>query len=92
MTEFVVELYAARSDATAVALAAERARSAAEVLSREGSAVRFVRAIFMPEDETCFLLFEAATADVVRMAALRASLPVERVVASERLIDKGGMR
>jgi hypothetical protein len=42
--------------------------------------VRFVRAVFVPEDEMCFYLYEAASAEQVREAARRAELPHESVV------------
>jgi hypothetical protein len=87
--EFVAELYVPRGDAGAAARLTELARRA------EGTGVRFVRSIFMPEDETCFLLYEAESADAVRSATSRASLPVERVVLSERIRthhDEGGTR
>ena len=38
-----------------------------------------MRTIFVPEDETCFLLFEAASIDDVRDAARIADLPFERI-------------
>jgi hypothetical protein len=41
--------------------------------------VRYVRAIFVPEDETCFLLYETGSADAVREAARRAGLGRERI-------------
>jgi hypothetical protein len=50
------------------------AREASEQLTREGTAVRFVRSVFVPEDETCFYLYEAPSTDAVREAARRASL------------------
>ena len=61
MAEYLVELYVSRSDAAGAEQGAERARLAAEELRREGAAVRYVRSIFVPEDETCFLLYEADT-------------------------------
>lgn len=79
MAEFLVELYVSRTDGAAVESGAERARDAAEQLTREGRPVRFVRSIFVPEDETCFYLYEAASAEQVREAARRAALPFERV-------------
>jgi len=56
------------------------ARQAGADLRREGTPVRFVRAIFVPEDEACFHLFEARSADEAREAARRAALPVVHVV------------
>ena len=79
MAEFVVECYVSRADAGAVARGAERARLAAEELTREGTPVRYLRSIFVPEDETCFFMCEAVSADAVREAARRAALPFERV-------------
>ena len=79
MTEYLVELYVSRSDALAVERGAERARLAAEEQTRQGNPVRYLRSIYVPEDETCFLLFEAATSESVRAAALLAELPFERL-------------
>jgi hypothetical protein len=79
MAEFLVELYVGRTDAAAVESGAERARLGAAELTREGVPVSFMRSIFVPDDETCFFLFEAPSADVVRAAAQRAGLAFERV-------------
>lgn len=79
MPEYLVETYAARDAADSVAHAARRARRATEDMTREGTAVRFVRSLFVPEDETCFFLYEAETIDVVRTAAALAELEFDRV-------------
>jgi hypothetical protein len=79
VAEFLVELYVSRAHATVVEHGAERARLAAEQLIGEGTEVRLLRSIFVPEDETCFLLYEADSADAVREAALRADLPFDRI-------------
>jgi hypothetical protein len=79
LSEFVVELYVARTDAGAVERSAERARLAAEELSRQGTPVRYLSSIHIPEDETCFLLYRAPSADAVRTAAGRAGLPFDHV-------------
>jgi hypothetical protein len=81
MPEFLIEQYVSRADTAAVERDAVRAREAAEELSRTGTPVRYLRSIFVPEDETCFLLYEADSASAVREAALRARLPVDRVAA-----------
>lgn len=81
MPEFLVELYVSETDVGGVARGAENARVAAEELTRQGTPVRYLRSIFVPEDETCFYLYEAASADAVREAAQRAALPFERVTA-----------
>jgi hypothetical protein len=82
MVEFLIEQYVPGANAGAVERAAKRARVAAEELTREGSPVRYLRSIFVPEDETCFYLYEAASVEAVREAAQRASLPFERVAAA----------
>jgi hypothetical protein len=79
VAEFLVELYVSRADAVAVERAAARTRLAAEQLTQEGMPVRYLRSIFVPEDETCFFLFEAASAEQVREAARRAYLSFERL-------------
>jgi hypothetical protein len=79
-SEYLVELYLARGDGAAVAASAERTRLTAEELSAAGTPVRYLRSIFVPEDETCFLLCEAESAEAVRDAAERAGLRFERVV------------
>ena len=89
MAEFLVEQYVSRSDGTAAEQGAQRALRAAEEMSREGTPVAYVRSIFAPEDETCFYLYEAASAEVVREAARRAALPSERVT---EVVSKGGTR
>jgi len=76
MPEFLVELYLARPEGDTIA---ELARSAAEAVSRSGGPVRYLSSIFVPEDETFFLLYEANTLEDVRQAAARAGLEFERI-------------
>jgi hypothetical protein len=78
VTEFIIELYVPRNDCAAVAAAEERIAAAAAELTAEGRGVRFVRSIFVPDDETCFLLVEGA-ADDVRETARRAAVRVDHV-------------
>ena len=82
MPEFLLELYVARSDGDAVERAVAGARLAAEALTRDGTPVRCLSSIFVPEDETCFLLYEAASEHLVREAALRAALAFDRITAA----------
>jgi hypothetical protein len=79
VAEFLLELYVSRLDSAAVERSAGRARLGAEELTREGTPVRWLRSIFVPDDETCFFLYEAASAEAVRKAARRAAIPFERV-------------
>jgi ubiquinone/menaquinone biosynthesis C-methylase UbiE len=82
MAEFLVELYVSGADADGVDRETRRARCAAAALTAEGRPVHLVRSIFVPEDETCFLLVEAETAEAVHEAANRAAVPFERVLAT----------
>jgi hypothetical protein len=79
MSIFMAELYVARTGADTVERAAERSRLAAEQLTRDGFPIRHLRWMFVPEDETCFLLYEAASADAVREVGQRAALIFERI-------------
>ena len=82
MAEFLLELYVSRTDPDAVSRDAERARAASRELVREGIPVRFLRSIFVPEDETAFFLYEAASPEAVYEAAHRASLDFERIAGA----------
>jgi hypothetical protein len=78
MTQFLVELYMPRVDGDAAERGAVQARLGAEAVTLEGRPVRYLRSILVPEEETCFFIFEAGSAEDVEDAARRASLPVER--------------
>jgi Protein of unknown function (DUF4242) len=90
MAEFLVELYASRTDPAVTEGRPVRARLAAEELTREEIPVRYLRSIFVPEDETCFYLYEADSAEAVRQAVGRAALRFERV--SEAITDSNGVQ
>lgn len=89
VTEFLLEVYAARTDSTAVDEAARRARTAADSLASEGPNVRYVRSIFVPEYETCFYVYEADSVATVREVARRAGLPIDRVVEARSTEARG---
>ena len=79
MAEYLVELYVPRTAAAAARRFATDAQRAAEELTREGTAVRYERSIFVPDDETCFQLYEAESAEAVRELVRRAQLPCGRI-------------
>ena len=85
MTEFLVELYLSRADAAALECSVRRARLAAEEQTRQGMPVRYLRSMYLPEDETSFVLYEAESAEAARRAAALADLTFERV--SEVIAD-----
>ena len=82
MPSYLVEVYLPRSRAHEARATARRARAVAEELSREGVPIRYVRTTYLPDDETCFHLFEAASAEVVAEASRRAELGRARVVSA----------
>ena len=82
---YTVELHLARSGWTELQDATARARQATEQLRREGEQVRFLRSIFVPEDDTCFFLYEGTSAHLVKAAAARAQLAVRRIDGALRL-------
>ena len=91
MAEFLLEFYVSRTDPGVVESGAERARHAAERLTRErGSRVRFVRSIFVPGEETCFYLYEASSVDDVQKAVRRAALTISARDASARMVEPEG--
>jgi hypothetical protein len=79
MAEFLVEMYVSRGDAEGVDSRLDRARLGAHEVTRNGMPVRCVRSIFVPEDETCFLVYEAGSEEAVQAAVSCAALPFERV-------------
>jgi muconolactone delta-isomerase len=65
-----------------------RARQASRDLQGEGARVRFLRAIFVPEHDACFCLYQAGSVEQVRQAALRAEMPIESIAATNREGEK----
>jgi len=59
-------------------------RTTAEMTS-EGKPVRYLRSTFIPGEDKCFCLFEAANPEVVREANVRAGLPLERIVEAAHI-------
>ena len=87
MPEFLVELYVSHQASGAVAIDLERARLAAEELTSEGTPVRCLRSILVPEDETCLCLYEAESIEAVREASVRSGLAFERISAAVACSD-----
>jgi len=79
-SRFLVELARSPLGWSELQALTARARTAAEEVSRDGPSVRFLRAIFVPEDETCFFLYEGPNAGAVVEAGRRAALRFRSVV------------
>ncbi len=80
MGRYLVELYLSKSGAGDMRSATARARAAAAEVSTAGAHVQCLRSIFVPEDETWFLLYEASSAATVSRAIARGGLRCGRVV------------
>ena len=80
MPSYLVETFLARGAAGERSSRERRSRSAAEVLTREGTRVRFEGSVHVPEDEICFFTFAAASAHEAALVARRAGLEPLRVV------------
>jgi hypothetical protein len=85
MPRYLAELYLPRADSSNLRAAAARARAAADAMTREGTPIRYLRAIFLGDDEVCFHLYEADSQELVREASRRAVIPVERVTEALEL-------
>jgi len=74
---YLVEAYLARATPAELEDMANRARLVTGAMRAEGHTIRYVRSTFLPEDETCFHLFQGASEAIVGEAARR-GLAVDR--------------
>jgi hypothetical protein len=75
MPTYLVEAYVPRTGAGGTQEAARAAVTAAAELP----GAHLLSAFFVPEDETCFLLYEAGSAELLCEAGRRARMPWQRV-------------
>jgi hypothetical protein len=80
MPSYLVETYLPRARVRERAAGEQRARSAADELTRASARVRFERSIHVPEDEICFYVFDAPSGRDAALAAQRAELDPTRIV------------
>jgi uncharacterized protein DUF4242 len=86
VAHYVVELYLPGiADGELDALTA-RAKAAAAELTRAGTSVRFLRSLFLPEDETYFCVYEAPSQEAAIEASRRAELAFDRVLEARELV------
>ena len=83
MATFVVETYLSRAADGEPDSTIGRVMSAADDLSAAGETVRYLRSIFIPDDETVLLLFEADSVEVVRAVTIRADLDADRIALTD---------
>jgi Protein of unknown function (DUF4242) len=86
---YLAESYLPVADAEVQAEVEARVRAAADELAREGAPVSHLNCIFVPEDEMCLLLYEAASPELVREASHRAGVGCERVLEAAGGVEVG---
>lgn len=77
MPRYLLELYLARKGGLDEATA--QARRVAEASGAGGPPLRYVRTLYVAEDETCFHVFDASSREVLLEAALQSGLADARV-------------
>lgn len=87
MAEFLQECFLTADAAALAASTRARIETAAAEASSAGGTVRLERAIFVPVEETLFLLWSADSADAVRDTAHRAGLDATRITPT---LEVGG--
>ena len=80
MPSYFVETFLARGAAGERRAREQRARSAAEEMTRQGTRVGFEGSIHVPEDEICFFTFAAPSGREAALVAQRAALEPIRVI------------
>ena len=79
---YLVECFEGSSHAGATAGASDRLRSACAELRAAGTAVEYLGALLVPQDELALHVFVSPGTDGVLEASRRADLSVERIVES----------
>jgi hypothetical protein len=79
MATFMVERYLPGAGAGRAAAAALLAEQLAIHLTAEDGRVRHLRSLLVPQDEQCFVLFEAASAHALAETMERAGIAYERI-------------
>jgi hypothetical protein len=83
VTEFLVELYVSATEMEGLTHRLSCARTAAELQSAQGVPVRYVRSILVPEEETCFVFYDAPSREAAGETARLAKLAFVCVAAAE---------
>lgn len=79
MRKFLVEAYLSHDGYEYLPEAIARVECSAAELTSQGQYVQHLRTIFVPEDETCFHLFEGVSVAAVAEVGRRAELGFNRI-------------
>jgi hypothetical protein len=79
MATFMVERYLPGVSAGQTAAAELLAKQLAMRLPGEGGVVRLLRSLFVPQDEQCFVLFQATSAHALAETLERLGIAYERI-------------
>jgi hypothetical protein len=82
---FLVERYVPSVNLERARVDAARASAASAEPTEDGAVVRYLGSTLVPSDETCFVLFEARSADDVRRLLERARIACDRVVEAVQI-------
>ncbi|HET9344385.1 MAG TPA: hypothetical protein VFO05_01685 [Candidatus Limnocylindrales bacterium] len=92
MATFVIETYLSRARASEVEAETARIRAAIAGLTIDPAApeqpVRWLLTYFVPDDEMCLHVIEAASAAVAMRVSALASLTPERVVEADATVNE----
>jgi len=77
---FMVESYPVGVTADQLSAASDRAERVTRAFRREGIDVRLIESTLVPSEESLFCLFEAPSREVVEEVAVRAAMPIERLI------------
>ena len=84
LSRFLLELNPDKGGFEDIQALSARSRAACEEMTVESNPIRLLRSLFLPEDGSCFLLFEAVSAAAVVEAAQRALVPAGPVWELQR--------
>jgi hypothetical protein len=76
---YLVERYLAAPDAADLAAAVGRLARACHATAGSAAPVRYLHSTFVPADDTCFCLFQAASSEAVRAVNALAHFGFDRI-------------
>jgi hypothetical protein len=76
---YLVERYLAAPDAADLPAAVTRLARACHATAGSAAPVRYLHSTFVPADDTCFCLFQAASSDAVRAVNAAAGFGFDRI-------------